>query len=322
MVSYSRSWFDAWVESAYGPEGFWRLNRPEDHFRTAAATSPLLAERVVRLLNERPDIGRVVDVGAGSGQLLAGLQRRRPDLRLSGVDVHCRPDALPPAIQWAEDLWDVRYRRWTTGGAEAALGADGPVLVISCEWLDDLPCPVVVKHADGWREVVVDDAGNEQPGPRLTGAELAWADRWWPSGDRAEVGLPRDHAWHRLASVVVGRGGEALMIDYGHLAEQRPVLGSFAAYRDGRAVSPVPLSEVNLTAHVSVDAVRAAGEAAGLRTVSCDRQREVLADLAAHGEPPGETARDQLADLARRSQYAALGAERRWGSHWWLPHSA
>jgi SAM-dependent MidA family methyltransferase len=322
MVSYSRSWFDAWVESAYGPDGFWRLNRPEDHFRTAAATSPLMAERVVGLLNQRPEIRRVVDVGAGSGQLLAGLQRQRPDLRLSGVDVHSRPDALPPAIEWAEDLWDVRYGKWSTGGAEAVLGEDEPVLVISCEWLDDLPCPVVIKHADGWREAIVDDAGNEQPGPRLSGAELAWADRWWSDGDRAEVGLPRDHAWHRLASAVAERGGEALLIDYGHLAEQRPAIGSFAAYRDGRAVSPTPASEVNLTAHVSVDAVRAAGEAAGLKTVSCGRQHEVLADLGGPGGPPAATAGDQLADLARRCEHAALSSASGWGSHWWLVQSA
>jgi hypothetical protein len=322
MVSYSRSWFDAWVESAYGPDGFWRLNRPGDHLRTAAATSPLLAERVVGLLNQRPEIRRVVDVGAGGGQLLAGLQCQRPDLRLCGVDVHRRPDALPAGIEWVEDLWDVRYGRWSTGGAEAVLRENGSVLVISCEWLDDLPCPVVVRHADGWRQAVVDEAGNEQPGPRLTGAELAWADRWWSDGERAEVGLTRDHAWQRLAETVADHGGGALLIDYGHLAEHRPSEGSFAAYRDGRAVSPIPASEVNLTAHVSVDAVRAAGEAAGLQTVSFDRQHEVLAGLGGPGEPPGPTARDHLADLARRSEHAALSSARGWGSHWWLVQSA
>jgi hypothetical protein len=322
MVPYSRPWFDAWVSSAYGPGGFWRMNRPEDHFRTAAATSPLLAEGVVGLLDQRPEIRRVVDVGAGGGQLLTGLQRQRPDLSLSGVDMHSRPDTVPPGIGWAEDLWDVRYGRWTSGEAEAVLGADGPVLVISCEWLDDLPCPVVVRHPDGWREAIVDDAGHEQPGPRLTGADLAWADRWWSDGERAEVGLTRDQAWQHLASAVAERGGGALLIDYGHLADQRPVDGSFAAYRDGRAVQPIPTSEVNLTAHVSIDAVRAAGEAAGLETVRCNRQHEALADLSGTTELPAATARDELAELARHSEHAALTSASGWGSHWWLVQRA
>jgi SAM-dependent MidA family methyltransferase len=317
MVSYSRSWFDAWVVCAYGPDGFWRLSRPGDHFRTAAATSPLMAERIVNLLNQRPEIRRVVDVGAGSGELLAGLHRHRPDLRLSGIDLRSRPDALPSGIEWVEDLWDVRYGRWSSGRAETLLRQPGPLLVISCEWLDDLPCRVVLRHPDGWREAIVDDAGHEQPGPRLTGAELAWADRWWSHGERAEVGLTRDRAWQRLATAVAEHGGEALLIDYGHLAEHRPTEGSLTAYREGRAIVPTPASDVNLTAHVSVDAVRAAGEAAGLKTVSLDRQREALADLVGtdrHSDP--------LAELARRSEHAALSSPSGWGSHWWLVQSA
>ena len=317
MVSHSRSWFDAWVECAYGPDGFWRVNRPENHFRTAVTTSPLMAERIAGLLDQRPEIRRVVDVGAGGGRLLADLQRRRPDLRLTGIDVHRRPEALPPGVGWVEDLWDVRYGRWSAGAAERVLHEAGPVLVISCEWLDDLPCPVVVRHPDGWREAVVDDAGDEQPGPRLTGPELGWTDRWWSDGERAEVGLPRDRAWQRLAEAVAEYGGAALLIDYGHVAEQRPLVGSFAAYRDGRAVLPIPASDVNLTAHVSVDSARAAGEEAGLQTVSCGRQHEMLADLA---EPraPGTSARAQLAGLVRQSEHAALSSAAGWGSHWWL----
>ena len=70
-----------------------------------------------------------------------------------------------------------------------------PVMIICCEWLDDLPCPVVAQHADGWREVIINDFGLEQAGPRLESEELAWADRWWPGGERAEIGVTRDRAW-------------------------------------------------------------------------------------------------------------------------------
>ena len=49
-----RSWFDAWVASAYGPEGFWPRHRPEEHFRTAAASTPLLAEMAAAVIDRTP----------------------------------------------------------------------------------------------------------------------------------------------------------------------------------------------------------------------------------------------------------------------------
>ena len=58
--------------------------------------------------------------------------------------------------------------------------------------------------------------------PRLSSEQLAWAERWWPSGDRAEIGLTRDRAWVELVKMIIKRGGCALVIDYGHVAAQRP----------------------------------------------------------------------------------------------------
>jgi SAM-dependent MidA family methyltransferase len=308
----ARSWFDAWLESAYGADGFWRRHWPDEHFRTASASSPMFAEAVAAV-SQRIGVDAVVDVGAGRGDLLTGLAATAA-LRLAGIDVRSRPEALPTTVDWAEDLWDVRYARWTTGQADSLLSADDSVLIIAAEWLDDLPCPVVHQEADGWREVVVDEGGNERPGPRLTGADLEWADRWWPSGQRAEIGATRDRAWAALATVVRRRGGGLLLVDYGHDRERRPAEGSFAAYRDGRQVPPMPSTEMNLTAHVSLDAVRAAGEAAGLRTVLDARQDEALAQLQADGP----TDDDPLADLTRRSERAALGSTYAWGTHRWL----
>ena len=172
------------------------------------------------------------------------------------------------------------------------------------------------RAADGWREVVVDAGGAEQPGPRLVDADLGWTDRWWPTGRRAEVGRTRDLAWASLAEVVRRRGGGLALVDYGHERDTRPVAGSFAAYRDGRAVPPVPSVETNLTAHVALDAVRAAGERAGLRTVLDCRQDEALARLVETDPAVADT--DPLADLARRSERAALGSAYGLGTHRWL----
>ena len=314
----ARSWFDTWLECAYGADGFWQHHWPEEHFRTAATTSPLLAEAVAAVA-DRLSVVAVVDVGAGRGELLTTLAPLRPQLRLAGVDLRPRPEALPPAVVWAEDLWDVRYARWTTGQAEPELAGEGRVLVVAVEWLDDLPCPVVHREADGWHEVVVDEGGTERPGPRLTDAALDWADRWWSAGRRAEIGVTRDRAWAALAAVVRRRGGGMVAVDYGHDRDGRPEAGSLTAYRHGRRVPPMPSVEINLTAAVSLDAVRAAGEAAGLRTVLDTRQDVALSRLLGTGE---HTDADPLADLARRSERSVLGSAYGWGTHRWLVQRA
>lgn len=309
----ARVWFDAWIEAAYGVDGFWSRRRPDEHFRTAAASGGLLAEALAGVA-DRLAVVSVVDVGAGNGDLLAGLARLRPGLALGGVDLGPRPVGLPDSVGWAEDRWDVRYAAWTTGAAPALLDLAGPVLITACEWLDDLPGRVVQRAADGWREIVVDGGGAERPGPRLVDADLEWTDRWWPTGQRAEVGRTRDLAWAALAEAVRRRGGGLVLVDYGHERATRPVAGSFAAYRDGRAVPPAPSAQINLTAHLALDSVRAAGEAGGLRTVLDCRQDEALARLVMTDQP----SLDPLADLARRSEHAALASAYGFGTHRWL----
>jgi hypothetical protein len=308
-----RSWFDAWVESAYGTDGFWRIHNPDVHFRTAATSGPMIAKTLAALIDSRDEISTVVDVGAGSGRLLEELSAIRPDLQLLGIDLRKRPRGLASQVDWAQDLWDVRYGCWTSGEAGAALDQPDPVMIICCEWLDDLPCPVVMQHADGWREVIINDGGSEQAGPRLSSEQLAWADRWWAGGDRAEIGITRDRAWVELINMIIKRGGCALMIDYSHTAARRPLSGSLAAYRDGRALEPVPGANVNLTAHVAIDAVRAAGEDAGATTAFCGLQSEMIPDLL-----QSESSSDPLVDLDRRSQLSVLNSQFVWGSHWWL----
>lgn len=56
----------------------------------AARRVRVLAEHFAKLA---PDGATLLDVGCGDGQLTAELGRRRPDLRLRGIDVQVRPDA-------------------------------------------------------------------------------------------------------------------------------------------------------------------------------------------------------------------------------------
>ena len=108
-------------------------------------------------------------------------------------------------------------------------------------------------------------------------------------------------------------GGLALMIDYGHLRADRPATGSLTGYRCGRVVRATPGRELNLTAGVAVDAVEAAGIAAGARTVLRARQGDLLR------QPKRLTvSEDPVADLVERSALAALRSPRVWGQQWWL----
>jgi SAM-dependent MidA family methyltransferase len=273
----------------------------------------MIARMLAELVDRHEEIRGVVDIGAGSGRLLEELSTIRPELDLIGIDLRKRPKGLASQIGWAQDLWDVRYGCWTSGEAGAALASQDPVMIICCEWLDDLPCPVATRQADGWREVIINDDGEEQAGPRLSSEQLDWADRWWPDGDRAEIGITRERAWAELVKMIIKRGGCALMIDYGHTAQYRPVTGSLAAYRDGRALEPVPGSSVNLTAHVAVDSIRAAGEEVGGSTAFCGLQNEVVPELLQSESHP-----DPLVDLDRRSRHSTLSSQYVWGSHWWL----
>ncbi len=312
MVSTFRPWLDAWADSAYGVNGFWRTSRPADHFRTASGT-PQLAAVLVDLLAEHPDIERVVELGAGDGRLLANLSALRPELSLTGVDLRERPDTLPAGVSWSRDLWDVRTNGWTTGSAEERLAAlTGPALILCMEWLDDLPCPIATR-ADGiLRLVEVDRNGAERLGAAPDPESAAWARRWSAWSPRVEIGLTRDRAWAAACRPLRAHGGLALLVDYGHLAAQRPAHGSLSAYRQGSRVDPRASPELNLTAAVAVDSVAEAGQTAGATTLLQARQSQVVA-----GSPPTVPA-EPLAELVARSHRAALRSGSVWGDQWWL----
>ena len=314
MLAYVRPWLDAWVASAYGPGGFWRDNVPASHFRTASASTPLLGDLIADLLAEHPHIGAVVDLGAGSGELLNRLAECLPDVTLAGIDMRDRPPALAPSIEWRRDSWDVLTGRWQGNQVDQLLASVGmPTLITGVEWLDDLPCRLAAAGADGWRESQVDAFGAETLGGPLAEDDLRWLRHWWPKGPRAEVGMARDAAWASTVGSLQPYGGLALMIDYGHLRADRPAAGSLGGYRHGRAVRARPGRDLNLTAAVAVDAVETAGVAAGARTVLCARQADLLPQSRV-----GTGFEDPLADLVKRSALAALRSPRIWGGQWWL----
>ncbi|QXJ23492.1 SAM-dependent methyltransferase [Actinomadura graeca] len=277
------TWRTAMERALYGEGGFYRRGeRPSEHFRTSVHASPRFATAVARLLAEvdtalgRPDRLDLVDVGAGSGRLLANvLACLPPDLaeRLTptAVEIAPRPPGLPAGITWRPDLPPE-----ITG------------LAVANEWLDNIPLDVAEQTPDGIRTVLVDpSSGTERTGPEPTGQDREWLERWWPlhePGDRAEIGHPRCAAWASVVKRV--QSGLAVAVDYSHGRDSRPQSGTLTGYRDGSTVPAVPDGSCDVTAHVALDACAEAGERAGATSSVLTTQRTALRALGLSGARP------------------------------------
>lgn len=298
-------------QALYGPGGFYVTASPADHFRTSVHASPLFAGAVARLLLEvdralgEPAGLDVVDVGAGRGELLAALRSAVPDgvrarLRLTAVEVAPRPVHLPDSVDW-------RPRP-----PEAVTG-----LLLATEWLDNVPLDLAALDGAGMARYVHVDGSLGDP---LSDVDAAWLDRWWPltPGAVAEIGVPRDEAWHAVVSTV--ERGLALTVDYGHLTGRRPLLGTLTGFRGGRQVPPVPDGSCDLTAHVAFDAL-------ATPTSTVLAQRDALRRLGVTAtRPPLALASTDPAAYVRALAAAGAAAELTdpggLGGHLWLAQPA
>ena len=266
-------------QALYGPDGFYRRPEgPAGHFRTSVHASARYAGAVARLLGEvdealgHPRELAFVAVGAGRGELLAGVLAAVPDalaarLRPYGVELAAGRPGLPAGVVWTQT---------------APAGVCG--LLFANEWLDNVPLDVAEVDEDGvLRHVEVDTAsGHERLAEAVGGADEQWARRWWPAvepGARVELGAPRDAAW--AGAVGTLERGLAVAVDYAHSAGSRPLFGTLAGFGSGREVRPVPDGRCDVTAHVALDAAAAPGVHSLWTT-----QREALRALGVSGARP------------------------------------
>jgi SAM-dependent MidA family methyltransferase len=319
-------WAQAWQRALYGPEGFYRQAAgPAAHFRTGVHASALLAGALARLARSG-GLARVVDVGAGRGELLGQLAACDPGLELVGVDVVPRPPGLPGGAGWLRAEGGARLPP-----ADLLTAACTGALVVAHEWLDVVPCTVLEVDEDGVPRVVevgVPD-GCERLGARADEMDLDWLGRWWPlagapAGTRAEVGRARDQAWAAL--VRCAPGSLLVAVDYAHDVRARPAVGTLAGFREGRACPPVPDGSCDVTAHVALDAVAAAGTAAGATASALTTQRAALRALGVDARrPPSADAavdpRGYLAALQRAGSAAELLDPGGLGGFGWLVQS-
>ncbi|GAB2573588.1 SAM-dependent methyltransferase [Streptomyces capparidis] len=322
------NWRAAAERALYGPGGFFtsRPEGPAGHFRTSVHASPLFAGAVAELVRRvdealgGPRELAVVDVGAGRGELAAGLLAALAGpgdpygvagrLRVVAVERAARPAGLDPRIEWSGDLPE---------------GVTG--LVFANEWLDNVPVDVAEADDAGVpRLVLVAPDGTERLGGPPRGADLAWLERWWPPlapGERAELGAPRDAAW--AGAVGALRRGLAVAVDYAHRREDRPPLGTLTGYRAGRQVPPVPDGSCDLTAHVALDACAAAAAPRATGTALLTQARALRALGVRGTRPPLALAASDPAGyvraLAAAGEAAELTAAGGLGSFTWLLQS-
>jgi SAM-dependent MidA family methyltransferase len=318
--SGSLPWQQAWQRALYGPAGFFTVGEgPAAHFRTAVHAAPSLLAGALARLAAGHACRRVLDVGAGRGELLTALAAvpGADHLTLHGVDVVDRPERLPERISWSAGL------------PATPDDAFDHALVVAWELLDDVPCPVLELDDGGDpRQVLVDPrTGREELGPPPEPADLDWCARWWPldrlePGHRVEVGRPRDQFWAHLVTRTAQAAGSGVLlaVDYAHDRDDRPPVGTLIGYREGRAVPPVPDGSCNVTAHVALDAVAAAGEEAGATRTRLTDQRTALRELGVSAAiaPVSGSGPEILRQLAARSQAAELLDRASLGGFGWL----
>jgi SAM-dependent MidA family methyltransferase len=312
-------WREAMESALYGVNGFFLRAAPADHFRTSALASPAFAAAVLRLVDHvdnalgRPPRLDIVDVGAGRGELLGHLAALAPPdlrmrLRLVGVERVPRPPGLPEEIEWIDRLPPPRS---VTG------------VLLATEWLDNVPVEVAELDAEGIQRYVMVDplAGAEVLGETLSATDAEWLSRWSDGCHRLELGGPRDEAWARAVQALAR--GVAITVDYGHTRDNRPPLGTLTGFRNGREVAPVPDGSCDITAHVAIDAVAAAGEQVAGTLATLGTQRKALTALGLRaGRPPLSFASEDPAayvrSLSEVSQIAELSATGGLGDHFWL----
>ena len=211
---------DAWQQALYGADGFYRRQRPSEHFRTSVHASPLFGQAIARLARLL-ELDQVVDIGAGSGEL--GKVLRAEGLNVLDIELD---NELPERL---------------TG------------LVIANEWLDNIPCEVVEWDDDGVPHYL---SADQTPGDVVEGNDHAWLLSWWPGepGDRAEVGTTRDTAWRDVVRRLTD-DAVAIAIDYGHIRDSRPPYGTLTGFRAGRECDPTPDGSCDITAHVALDSL-------------------------------------------------------------------
>lgn len=219
----------------------------------------------------------VIDVGAGSGSLLAAL--------VEELDGHVDAHAVESSPSARETLVGVVAKENIHTSLDE-LPASYSGVVIGNELLDNQPVALAVKAATGWEERWV---GRDADGFSLVAAPCrpavaAWCDAFAgavPDGGMVEVQLAAGELLAALLDRIAV--GALVVVDYGGTAEElepRRTQGTLRTYRNHH-LGPDPLLEpgaTDVTVDVNFTAMVAAAEKAGA-SAELHRQDDFLRSL-------------------------------------------
>lgn len=305
--------FELFMEiSLYHPEGFFggehvRSTRGGD-FMTSPEVSRLFGETLAKYVEaERSRIGdpfAVIEVGAGSGSLLASL--------LDEIEV---------------DAWAVEKSAAARAVLEDLIGSDRVAssmeelsapfrgVILANELIDNLPMAIAQKISDAWRERWVG----------VEGERLVWVDAaprpdvvvWLEAfaggvseGGWVEVQLQAQQ-WlnDAIGSLTLG---SLLLFDYGDTKEgleSRRAEGTLRTYR-AHHLGPHPLDrpgETDITADVNFSALVETAQSLPRTEVSLTRQEDFLSHLGLQNRLE-DLRRSEMSMAADPSQLARLRA--------------
>jgi NADH dehydrogenase [ubiquinone] 1 alpha subcomplex assembly factor 7 len=236
----------------------------------------------------------LVEVGAGSGSLLAPLLAAHP------VDAWA-VEVSPAAV---DALKSVVSSDRVVAGLEAL---PGPLrgVILTNELLDNLPMAMAQLTEAGWRErwVGADDGGLVLVDAPARTDVMGWLERFAGPvqvGGWVEVQLAAA-AWLTSALALL-EAGSVVVIDYGDTAENlapRRGDGTLRTYR-AHHLGPLPLDEpgaTDITADVNFSALEVVAREAGAE-VELSRQDDFLSRWGL---------RERLSDLRRRELELAAG---------------
>jgi SAM-dependent MidA family methyltransferase len=290
----------------------------EGDYLTASDLGPHFARALARAFVDlwaqlgKPVPWDVVEAGAGRGvflrDVLTALERERPDAAKSArptiVEVSPRLREQQSAALAGRDL------RWASD-ARALAPVHG--VIFANEVLDAFPVHVLVRTADGVREVYVEERGGVlaetlRPPSR---PDLGWrVPERLPSGGRWEVS-PAAEGWVASLGPALTRG-YVVFVDYG--GDENELLtrlgaGTLRGFSRHRLVND-PYSQPgahDLTASVNFTAIRRAAEGAGFVFAGRTTQRDALLALGIRESTArADTPIEQLRALGRRSAIDTL----------------
>ena len=271
--------FEKFMEAAlYHPEfGYYSarlrtVGRAGD-FSTWPGLHPSLANAIAAWLHRYPS-DHIIEAGAGSGELAAGVLRQLGFF--ARLRTTCHIVEISPALREEQEK-RLKGQRvvWHSDMNSALAAANGRASIFSNEFPDAFPCRVFVRSESRWKELAltVDGGSAREILREAVLPESSSLECNPPDGSRVEV-HESYRRWMQSWSAA-WKQGAMLTVDYGgtmpELYHRRPA-GTLRAYARHQRLSGADVYSAfgrrDLTADVNFTDLQAWGENLGWETIS------------------------------------------------------